>query len=429
MKRSRPLHWLVVLGIVLAALPLMPAPAPDSGTTPATPAFNPEQATADYLARLTPAEKARSDAYWNGGYWIRLIDLVITLAVAWLLLGSGLSRRMRALAERLSKRKPLQTFIYALQYIVVLFLLTFPFTVWVDFIREHRYNLSHQPFGQWLGEQFIDLAVSAVLLSILAVAMYGVIRKKPRTWWLWGSGVMILFLMFLLLIQPVFIDPLFNRYTPMKEGPLKERILNLARANAVPARDVLQFDASRQTTRVSANVSGFLGTMRIALNDNLLNRCSPAEVAHVMAHETAHYVLNHIYESLIYFAILILAIGIFLERAFRGALRRWGRRWGVRDAGDVAGLPLLVALLVLFLFAASPLLNTIIRSNEVEADLFALNAAREPDAAATVALKLGEYRKLDPSPLEEWLFYDHPSGRIRILTAMRWKAATADANR
>jgi Zn-dependent protease with chaperone function len=89
---------------------------------------------------------------------------------------------------------------------------------------------------------------------------------------------------------------------------------------------------------------------------------------------------------------------------------------------DPAGLPLLSALLSLFLFLTSPVLNTIIRSNEVEADAFGLNAARQPDGFAAVALKLGEYRKLDPGPIEELLFFDHPSGRNRILMAMRWKA-------
>lgn len=301
------------------------------------------------------------------------------------------------------------------------FILSFPATYYAEFVREHRFGLSHQPFGQWLGEQFIALAVSAILISLFLVAVYGLIRKKTKTWWLWGSGATVLFLAFILLIGPVFIDPLFNTYKPMDEGPLKERILNIARGNGIQATDVFQFDASRQTTRISANVNGIFGTMRIALNDNLLKRCTPGEVEVVMAHEMGHYVLNHIYEVLVYFALVILAGFAFLYWASKWLLLRNGQRWGVRDMGDPAGLPLLIFLFALFMFVASPLVNNIIRSNEVEADIFALNVARQPEAWATLVLKLSEYRKLDPSPLEEWLFYDHPSGRNRILMGMRWK--------
>ena len=419
MKRHFLLAGLIVVLAVAAAWPLAAQPQASGGAR----SFDPEKAADAYLARMSPAAKAKSDAYWNGGYWIKLLDLGVALAVAWLLLAGGLSRRMRELAERLSARKPLQTFFFSLQYFAAVFVLSFPAAYWIEFLREHRYGLSRQPFGQWLGEQFLDLAVSAFLISLLLVAMYGLIRKKARTWWLWGSGVFILFLAFVLLIGPVFIDPLFNTYKPMDEGPLKARILNLARGNGIPAADVLQFNASRQTTRVSANVSGLFGTMRIALNDNLLTRCTPEEVAAVMAHEMAHYSLNHVYETLFYFALVMLAGFAFLHWASSRLLRRWGSRWGVRDAGDPAGLPLLIFLFVFFLFAATPVINNIIRSNEVEADLFSLNVARQPEAWAAVVLKLAEYRKLDPSPLEEWIFYDHPSGRSRILMAMRWQAA------
>jgi len=416
-------HLLLVgLFVILAVAAAWPLAAQTQGSGGAQ-TFNPEKATDAYLASLSPEAKAKSDAYWNGGYWIKLLDLAVALAAAWLLLATGLSRRMRELAERLSKRKPLQTFFYALQYFVAAFVLYFPATYYVDFVREHRFGLSHQPFSQWLGEQFIDLAVSAILISLLFVAIYGLIRKKTKTWWLRGSGAAIVFMVIALLIAPVFIDPLFNSYKPMDEGPLKGHILNLARGNGIPANDVFQFDASRQTTRISANVSGIFGTMRIALNDNLLKRCTPEEVAVVMAHEMGHYALHHIYESIVYLALIVLVGFAFLQWAANRLLRRRGSRWGIRDIGDPTGLPLLVFLFVLFMFVASPLLNNIIRSNEVEADIFGLNAAREPEAWATLVLKLSEYRKLDPSPLEEWLFYDHPSGRSRILMGMRWQAA------
>jgi STE24 endopeptidase len=201
----------------------------------------------------------------------------------------------------------------------------------------------------------------------------------------------------------------------------------MARANEIPVKQVFEVDASRQTTRVSANVSGFLGTTRIALNDNLLKQCSLPEIREVMAHEMGHYVLNHGAKLLTYFGIFIL-IGFALTRnLFDAAVRRWGDKWRVRGIADPAGLPLLVLILSTFIFVLTPFLNTVVRVTEREADSFGINTAREPDGMAKVALKLGAYRKLNPTPLEEFIFFDHPSGRARIRMAMDWKAANLPA--
>lgn len=385
-------------------------------------AFDPEAATRAYLDRMTAEEKERSDAYFEGGYWLQLWGFLITLGVAWLLLGTGLSARLRDLAERWTRLKPFQTIIYTAPYIVLTSALFFPFTVYTNFFREHEYGLANQTFGFWFLDFVMALGVNILLLSVLLVPLYGVIRKARKTWWLWGTGVSIGFLVFVMLIVPVFILPIFNTYTALEKGPVREAVLSLARANGVPADEVYQFDASRQTTRVSANVSGFMGTMRISLNDNLLNRSSLAEIESVMGHELGHYVLNHIYEILISFAAVFAGGFAFLRWGFASALARWGDGWGVRDIGDIAGLPLLAAVFSAYFFIMTPVLNTIIRSNEAEADLFGINASGAPDGWAEAALKLGEYRKMEPGPIEEFLFYDHPSGRNRILMAMRWKA-------
>src|SRR5437773_11302443 len=224
-------------------------------------------------------------------------------------------------------------------------------------------------------------------------------------------------------IAPVFIEPLFNTYKPLTKPEIRDPILAMARANQIPVKQVFEVDASRQTTRVSANVSGVLGTTRIALNDNLLKQCALPEIRMVMAHEMGHYVLNHGAKLLTYFGIFIL-IGFALTRVFfDAAVKRWWIRWRVRGIADPAGLPLLVLILSTLLFIATPLLNTVVRVTEREADAFGINTAREPDGMARVTLKLGAYRKLDPTPIEEFIFFDHPSGRARIRMAMDWKAA------
>jgi STE24 endopeptidase len=254
------------------------------------------------------------------------------------------------------------------------------------------------------------------------MVLYGVLRRAPKTWWLWGSLTAILLLVLGEIVGPIYIAPLFNTYKKLEDARVREPILSLARANGITAREVYEQDASRQSKRVSAFVNGFLGTERITLNDNLLNRCTLPEIEAVMGHEIGHYAMHHVYEGILFFGVLIVVGFAAVRWAFDRIVAAKGAAWGVSGAGDVAGLPLFVLLISIYFFVLTPVTNTYIRTQEAEADLFGLNAAREPDAEAKVDLMLGEYRKLDPGKLEEFLFFDHPSGRSRILMAMRWKA-------
>ena len=399
------------------------APAASSSAAPAqAAAFDVEAATNAYMAKLSPQARASSDAYFEGGYWLLAWNLLISLAVAWLLLGTRLSVRMRNLGERMTRFKWLQTAIYVVQYIVLTALLTLPWNIYEGFFREHKYGLSNQTFGQWLREANMGLLVGLILGTIVLVLIYAVIRRAANTWWLWGAGVTLVFMVFAATIAPVYMAPLFNTYKPLPDSPLKGEILSMARANGIPATDVYWFDASRQSKRISANVSGMFGTTRISLNDNLLNRSGPAEVKAVLGHEMGHYVLNHVYKSIIFFGIIIVLGFAFVRWGFGWAERRWGERWGLRGVGDVAGLPLFAALFTIFMFVLTPVTNTLTRSMEAEADAFGLNAAREPDGFAEAAVQLSEYRKMHPGPIEEFVFFDHPSGWNRIHRSMVWKA-------
>ncbi|MGB9435444.1 MAG: M48 family metalloprotease [Candidatus Acidiferrum sp.] len=227
---------------------------------------------------------------------------------------------------------------------------------------------------------------------------------------------------FVSLIAPVYISPLFNKYTKLQDSQIKDPILSMARANGIPATEVYEFDASRQSNRVSANVSGFAGTQRISLNDNLLKRCTLPEIETTMGHEMGHYVLNHEYKGLVMFGVVVVIGFVFLNRCINIGLARWGENWGIRGVTDVAVLPLAIIGLSVYFFLMTPVTNSISRTMEFEADMYGLNSARQPDGEANVDLMLGEYRKLDPGPVEEFIFYDHPSGRTRITAAMRWKA-------
>jgi STE24 endopeptidase len=197
--------------------------------------------------------------------------------------------------------------------------------------------------------------------------------------------------------------------------------MSMARANGVPADDVFLVDASRQTDRISANVAGLFGTTRIALNDNLMKQ-PVDEVRAVMAHELGHYVLNHVWKMLIALSLITGLIFLIIARLLPWALRRFGPGWGVTSVDDPAILPVMMIFGAVIGLVLTPVTNTLIRTQEIEADRFGLNAARAPEAFASVAMKLSQYRKIEPGHWEEILFFDHPSGHTRVVTAMRWKA-------
>ncbi len=401
-----------------------PQAPPDAraAAAPSSPRFDVEAATNAYIAQIPADARARSDAYFEGGYWLILWDFLYGAVVSLALLFFGWSAAMRTLAERLSRFKALQTLLYWVQFLIVTTVVTFPLTVYQDFFREHQYGLANQTFGPWLGDQAKGLLVGAVLGGLAAMALFGVVRRLERSWWIWGSVVTMLFLVLATIIGPVYITPLFNTVTPLEDARVTGPILQMARANGIPANDVYEVDESRQSKRISANVSGFGRTMRISLNDNLLKRGSLEEIEAVMAHEMGHYVLNHVYKMLMFFFIVIVVAFACLRWALKAVLSRWGGTWGVRGVGDTAVLPLVVLLASVFGFVMTPVMNTFIRVQEVEADMFGLNASAQPDGMAQAAVHLSEYRKMSPGPLEEWIFFDHPSGRNRIHAAMQWKA-------
>lgn len=383
--------------------------------------FDADAATQVYLNSLTKEQRASSDAYFEGGYWLLLWNMLYDVVVALVFLQLGLSRKIKQMASRFSNIH-LQTIIYFWAYLLLAYILAFPIHFYEDFFREHQYALSNQTFSEWMGDEVVMILLLAVIGGLFTAVLYAVIRKVKHQWWAWAGGVSMVFLVVIMYIGPVFIAPLFNEYNPLEQGTLKNEILSMARANAVPADNVYQFDASRQSSRISANVSGIGSTIRISLNDNLLNRCSPQEVKAVMGHELGHYVLNHVYKSLIYFGLVILFAFAFIHWAFQKLIVRWGEKWSVQDISDIAGLPLIMVLFSFYFFTATPITNSIIRVSELEADIYGLNASREPDGFASVAMKLSEYRKIEPGYWEEVLFFDHPSGRTRVSTSMKWKA-------
>ena len=433
---ARPCSLLAIMGAALmlltctAAAQSTPTAAPTSIVESAplppiaakAPAFDPVKATNAYLAQVSGDARAKSDAYFEGGYWLVLVDTLYAVGVAALLLWLRVSASIRDFAERQTRSRFWQVPLYAGPYILLTIALSFPLTLYEGYLRERAYGLMNLTFLGWFGEFLTSTGLALIGWTVLLTILYAAIRAAGRSWWLWGTGITVVAAGLLFVISPVLIAPLFNHYTELPDGQTREDVLSLARANGIPARNVYLVDASKQSDRISANVSGFLGTARISLNDNLMKNATHDEILAVMGHEMGHYILDHTVRLLTMLALVAFVGFAFLNWGYELATSILGGNWEVRRIDDPAGLPVLAALGAIFLLLATPLTNTIIRTAEIQADMFGINAARKPDAFATVTLKLSNYRKLDPAPWEEFIFYDHPSGRTRIWEAMRWKA-------
>ncbi|WP_310496281.1 M48 family metalloprotease [Sandarakinorhabdus sp.] len=389
-------------------------------------AFDVEMATQAYMATLSGAARAKSDAYFEGGYWLIAWDFLVTILANGAVLHLGWAARLSAWAKGRAKGGFGRAFLFAVPYVLLVTAITLPFTIYTDFFREHQYGLSNQSFGAWAGEAGIGLAINTIVLALLWGGIHCAIRRSPKGWWLAGTGITVIGMTIAIAIAPVAIAPLFNDYVPLPDGPVKQAVLAMARANGVPADNVYLVDASRQSDRISANVQGLGATTRISLNDNLMKQ-DLAEIRAVMGHELGHYVLNHAWKMLLALVLITAAAFLIIGLGMPWLVARFGARWGIADLNDPAVLGAAMLVLAGVSVVLSPAMNTLIRTQEQEADVFGLNAARAPDGFARIAMKLSQYRKIEPGAAEEAIFFDHPSGHTRVLTAMRWKAEHLDA--
>lgn len=385
--------------------------------------FDPAAATAAYLAVLSPAQHAKAQAYTQGGHWLLLWSAVISVTVAWLVLRSGLLVRLRDWVEG-GRPKPWRVALVVLLADAVFeALLGLPWTIYTDWWREKVYGLTSQPFAGWLGEWALMAAISTVIVTLLVAGLYALMRRAPRTWWIWGGGVVGLFFVVVIVLAPVFIEPLFNSYKPAPPGPVRDAVAAMAKANGVPSDKIYIYDGSKQSNRYTANVSGLFGTARVAMSDVMFKKDADlAEVRGVVGHEMGHYVHMHAVWFAICYAVLALGAFFLVDRFFGQVLRLTGAQ-GVRGLSDPAGFPVIGIILAILALASTPLRVSITRVAESDADTFSLQRVNEPDGLSKALVKTIEYRAATPSALEEVLFYDHPAVGHRVRKAMDWKAA------
>jgi STE24 endopeptidase len=384
--------------------------------------IDPAAETARWLATISPEDLERAVAYTRGGHWLLLWGAIVSIVVAWIIIRTGLLSGIRDRMERRRKRPKLVSLVVGVVYLLMSSVLTLPWAIYQNWWRETQYGLTEQPLAGWLGEAALSTGISTVFMGLLIVALYFIIRHAKRLWWAWGAGLTAVAIVFLLLALPIFIEPLFNTYTPAPDGPMRDSVVELAHRTGTPDDKIYIYDGSKQSDRYTANVSGLFGSARVAMSDVMFAKGADlAEVRGVVGHEMGHYVHMH---SLWMAGIMVLlaALGFWLvDRLFPLARRLLGAD-RVGDVSDPAGLPVLAAIGAVIGLLSTPVQSTMIRLIETDADQFSLVHANEPDGLSKALIKTAEYRAPSPSPIEEILFYDHPSVENRIRMAMEWKA-------
>jgi len=333
-----------------------------------------------------PTETALRHA--REGNWLWLTETLWGLVVPGVILFTGFSARLRDLARRIGRNWFFTIVVYFVLFALILFVVNLPLAYFSEFVRPHAYGLSNQTFAKWFGDSLKGLVVGLILGGLLLWVPYGLVKKSPRRWWLWTSLLAIPTAAFFLLIAPVAIDPLFNKFGPMKDKALERQILDLASRAGIEGARVFEVDKSADTNTVNAYVTGFGGSKRIVLWDTTIKKLAPDELLFVMSHEMGHYVLGHVVKSILFFAVLILVTLYAADRLQSGLIARHAKRFGFTELSDVASLPLAMVLVGLLSFVVTPVAAGYSRWQEHEADRFGLEITRNNHAAATAFVKL-----------------------------------------
>jgi STE24 endopeptidase len=418
-----------------------------SGHPPGTPAAFPEDepvATAPASSVRTedaaaaggpvtvppPSEKAVR--YYRSGNVIWLVEQALAIALPLLLLFSGLSSWLRTVASHLAHGRFYPTLvIYLVLLSALLFLIELPLSYYVGFAREHAYGLSDQKLAKWISDQLKSLGVGLVVGALVLWVPYWLLAKSPQRWWLWTGMLALPFYLLTLVVVPLWIAPLFNKFGPMKDKALEATVLETARRAGVESARVFEVEKSVDTKKVNAYVTGIGQTKRIVLWDTLSDKLKPAETRFVVGHELGHYVLGHVWTTVLFSTALTLLglLGAHLLSSF--LLHHFGGRMGFHQLADIASLPLLMLLLSLFSLAITPAALAFSRYHEREADRFGLELTHDNQHAATafVALQQENLAVPRPGPLYKLFRASHPpiGERVDFINAYRpWEHGQAE---
>jgi len=371
------------------------------------------------LAQQPQHDQAKAIRYSDVRYALYFLDQAWTFSALALLAFTGFASRLSSKMQ--GACGPASHWATIALLLLIAALLRAPIAFVSDYVVEHHFGLSDQSLPGWLWDAVKSLLVMLVIATPAIGFGYWLMRRT-RWWPLWGTLAAAPLVVLFMVILPVAIDPLFNRFEPLRDQALRRRILTLARREGVPAQDVYQADKSRQTRKLNAEVTGLLGTSRIVLWDTLLREMAPGEIESVLAHEIGHYVRRDVWKG-VATAIVVIGVCLLFVRLAAPPLVRRLPRLGYESIRDVASLPLLALLFLVAVFLLTPATSAISRHIERQADLFSLQATQDPTAAISSFQKLAAANLTHPNPprfIVFWLF-DHPPMRERIEMAEAYR--------
>ncbi|HWE45050.1 MAG TPA: M48 family metallopeptidase [Caulobacteraceae bacterium] len=387
--------------------------------------FDPWVAAQAYIATMSPAAQAKAVAYTHTQHWMLLWGFLAEVAVALIILWSGLLRRTRDGLEKNRPRPYLVSLVVVVIASVMSAVLSLPWDIYRDWYVEKSFAMTSQPLGGWMREHLMNAVLGVVGAAIFFPLFYFLLRRARNTWPIWCGALVAVLAGLFLIVAPLFIEPLFNTYTPAPASPMRDAIVTLAKQTGTPSDKIYVYNGSKQSNRYTANVSGVGGSARVAISDVTWKKATVSEMRGVVGHEMGHYVRGHSYFLMAAFGVLA-AIVFFLVKLLFPLVSRLARARGVKDIADPAGLPVLNITLSLVMLLATPAMSTITRVAEADADRFSLEHAHDPDGLSAALVKTADYRAPNPTRLEEIVFYDHPSVFHRVYDAMVWKAKHMD---
>jgi len=387
------------------------AVAPDEGVVAAPVSLSAVGDTNDQAPVAVPAPSEKALRYHQGNNAIWATEQILSVALPLLLLFTGLSAWLRTLASQWTGGRFYPTLaIYFVLFSVLMFLVELPLSYFIGFAREHAYGLSTQHLSKWAGDQLKGLGVGLIIGLLVLWVPYALLAKSPERWWLWTSALALPFYLLTLIVTPLWIAPLFNKFGPMKDKYLEAEIVAVAKRAGVEGARVFEVNKSVDTTKVNAYVTGVGGTKRIVLWDTLIARLTPAQAKYVVGHELGHYVLGHVWTSVLLSTALTF-LGLFGAHRMSGfVLGHFGGRMGFHQLSDIASLPLLMVLLTLFSLVITPAALAFSRYHEREADRFGLELTHDNRAAATAFVTLQQQNLAVPRPSLQYKIFraSHP---------------------
>jgi len=391
---------LAIVGLCLLLAAAAVAGQTDSPAPPPLPPTTVEPGhTSDIVAVPEPTPLALE--YHRSGLVLWGFTVIWGLAIPALFLFTGFSARIRTWAQRLGRKWFFVVGLYFAIFSVIGFVIDLPLSYYQGFVRQHAYGLSNQTFAKWLADSLIGLGVGVVIGALFLWIPYLLLKRSPRRWWLYTGLLTIPFLVLMILVAPVWIDPLFNKFGPMKDKALEADILALAERAGIDGGRVYEVAKSEDTKVLNAYVTGFGNTKRIVLWDTTIAKLDEPELLFVMGHEMGHYVLGHVWKTILFFAAVIMATLFAIHKTAGWLIARYRDRFGFTELSDVASLPLVLLLFSGYLFIVTPGVMAFTRGQEHESDRFGLEILQNNHAAATAFVKLQTENLGIPRP--HWL--------------------------